>query len=263
MGQDERGPMKPMKLTFLGTGTSMGVPVAGGFGSELLDGDPRNERYRSSAWVQYNGASILIDTSPEFRLQTIRAGIKRIDLVLITHEHMDHVAGLDDLRAYNFAQKESIPLFTSPRAAESIRKRFDYMFGEDRYPEATSVDIHEIEEPFTWNGIRITPLPVNHGPIDIYGYRLGDLVYLTDTKRIPEPTKELIRGARTMVISGLRWAPPHPSHLTIPEAIELANELQVEETWLTHMNIQVNHRKVSSRLPAHVKLAYDQLTIEI
>ncbi|MEX0994172.1 MAG: MBL fold metallo-hydrolase [Balneolaceae bacterium] len=252
-----------MKLTFLGTGTSMGVPVAGGFGSEMMEGDPRNERYRCSAWVKTKKSSLIIDTSPEFRLQTIRTGIKHIDLVLITHEHMDHIAGLDDLRAYNYAQKESIPLFTSRRTASSIKQRFDYMFGENKYPGSTSIELNIIDKPFTFQDLHITPLSVNHGPIDILGFRINDLVYMTDTKEVPEQTKDLVKGARLMVLSGLRWGPKHPTHLTIPEAIEVADELEIPQTYLIHMNAYVNHKTSNRKLPDHVKLAYDQLTVEV
>ncbi|MEX2585305.1 MAG: MBL fold metallo-hydrolase [Balneolaceae bacterium] len=252
-----------MTITFLGTGTSMGVPVAGGFGSERLDNDPRNERYRCSAWIESEKSSVLIDTSPEFRLQTIRAGIRQIDLVLITHEHMDHIAGLDDLRSYNYAQNGPIPLYTSDRTAQSIRSRFDYMFGEDKYPGATSVDIDILDSPMQYRDLTITPLPVMHGNLDILGFRINDISYMTDTKQIPEQTKELVRGSRVLVLSGLRWDPPHPTHMTIPEAIKAADELEAEETYLIHMNSYVNHEETSRKLPKHVHLAYDQLTVTV
>lgn len=251
------------KLTFLGTGTSMGVPVAGGFDKHLISDDPKNERTRCSAWLQSNETSVLIDVSPEFRIQSIRAAIPRVDLVLITHEHMDHIAGLDDLRAYNFVQKSSIPLFTSRRTADSIRSRFDYMFGEHRYPGATDIEMEAIEKSCSYRDLRITPLPVHHGSLEIYGFRIGDLCYMTDTKHVPEETKRLIEGCHTLVVSGLRWEPDHPTHMIIPEAIDLAEEVNATETYLIHMNSQVEHGDTEERLPESIHLAYDQLSIEI
>jgi phosphoribosyl 1,2-cyclic phosphate phosphodiesterase len=252
-----------MKLTFLGTGTSMGVPVAGGFGSERLKGDPRDIRWRCSAWVQSEESSIVIDTGPEFRLQSIRSGLDTVDLVLITHEHMDHIAGLDDLRPFCFKQNQSIPLYTTETAAEAIRSRFDYMFGPNRYPGSTSLDIHVLERATEFKDVTIVPLPVNHGNVTVMGFRLNDLSYLTDVKSIPESTKELIRGSKVLVLSGLRWEPEHPTHLTIPEAAEIAEELEVPKTYLIHMNSYVNHEESNEKLPDHVQLAYDQLIVEV
>lgn len=241
----------------------MGVPVAGGFDRYRISDDPKNERTRCSAWLQSNEASVLIDVSPEFRIQSIRAAIPQIDLVLVTHEHMDHIAGLDDLRAYNFAQQSSIPLFTSRRTAESIRSRFDYMFGEGRYPGATEIDMDAIEESREFRDLTITPLPVHHGSLEILGFRIGDLCYMTDTKHVPDSTKQLIEGCHTLVVSGLRWEPEHPTHMTIPEAIALSSEVRASTTYLIHMNSQVEHRDTEEKLPDSIHLAHDQLTIEI
>lgn len=252
-----------MRLTFLGTGTSMGVPVAGGFGKEHIDGDPRNTRWRCSAWIETEESSIVIDTGPEFRLQTLRAGISQIDLVLITHKHMDHIAGLDDLRPFCYHQKQSIPVLTSRKSIEAIERRFEYMFGPDRYPGATSIDLEEITGTTTFRDVEITPLPVHHGNVNVLGFRINDISYLTDVKAIPDETKQLIRGSQVMVLSGLRWSRQHPTHLTIPEAVEIADELEIPKTYLIHMNSHVNHEEVSGKLPDHVNLAYDQLTVEV
>jgi len=252
-----------MKITFLGTGTSMGVPIAGGFGKDKLSGDPRNIRWRCSAWIRTPDASIIIDTGPEFRLQTLRSGITNIDLVLITHEHMDHIAGLDDLRPFCLKKNKTLPLYTTKEAGEAIKRRFEYMFGPNRYPGATSLDIQVLRKPVTFKDVTITPLPVKHGRVNVMGFRMNDISYLTDVKEIPEPTRKLIRGSRIMVLSGLRWEPEHPTHLTIPEARKLADEMNIPQTYLIHMNSYVNHEKSNRKLPEHVQLAYDQLTLEI
>lgn len=252
-----------MKLTFLGTGTSMGVPVAGGFGAERLKGDPRDIRWRCSAWIQTEQSSIVIDTGPEFRLQTIRAGLDHIDLVLITHEHMDHIAGLDDLRPFCYKQNQSIPVYTTAEAADAIHRRFEYMFGPNRYPGSTSLDIQIIERKAAFRDVEITPLPVKHGKVTVMGFRLNDISYLTDVKSIPASTKELIKGSEILVLSGLRWEPEHPTHMTIPEAAEAAEELNIPQTYLIHMNSYVNHEESNRRLPDHIQLAYDQLTVTV
>jgi len=252
-----------MKLTFLGTGTSMGVPVAGGFGQENMTNDPRNIRSRCSAWIQTENTSILIDAGPEFRIQSIRAKIKKIDHVLITHEHMDHVSGLDDLRAYNYVQKNPIPIYTSKQCIDSIKKRFDYMFGKNKYPGSTSLTLSEITDSTTLGDVKVTPLPCYHGNLKILGFRIGDLCYLTDVKDIPDSTKELIKGSKTIVLSGLRWEPQHPTHLTIPEAAELIKELDIPTGYLIHMNSYVDHETTNRKLPKNINLAYDQQVIEI
>ncbi|MEQ8524247.1 MBL fold metallo-hydrolase [Gracilimonas sp.] len=253
-----------MKITFLGTGTSMGVPVAGGFRREELAHDPRNERTRCSVWIQVKGKSILIDAGPEFRIQSIRARVKQIDHLLITHEHMDHISGIDDLRVYSYINKAPIPAYTSRQCIESIHKRFDYMFGEDKYPGSTSLDLREVTSSFTLaEGIKITPLPVKHGNLDILGFRVNDFSYLTDVKKISKETLELIKGSKVIALSALRWEPHHPTHLTIPEAVEILEGLNIPEAYLIHMNSYVDHEPTNKKLPENINLAYDQLVLEI
>ncbi len=251
-----------MKLTFLGTGTSMGVPVAGGFGFDRLSYDPRNTRTRCSVWVTSKKNSILIDAGPEFRLQSIRAGIKKIDYVLLTHEHMDHISGLDDIRAFNYVQKKPIPVFASSGCIKSIQNRFDYMFGENKYPGSTSLALNKITKSQMLGDIRVTPLPCNHGNLEVLGFKLNTLSYLTDVKEIPNSTKKLIKDSKVIVLSGLRWKPNHPTHLTIPEAVDIIEDLGIPRAYLIHMNSYVDHQKTNARLPDHIKLAYDQQVIE-
>lgn len=252
-----------MKVTFLGTGTSMGVPVAGGFRREKLAHDPRNERTRCSVWVQTQNQSILIDAGPEFRIQSIRAKLQNIDHLLITHEHMDHISGLDDLRVYSYLKKAPIPIYTSKSCIRSIKKRFDYMFGENKYPGSTSLDLKVAPEQFTLGDTTVTPLPVTHGSLDILGFRVNDFSYLTDVKHIPKETLDKIRGSKVMALSALRWEPEHPTHLTIPEAVTIIEELGIPEAYLIHMNSYVDHGPTNKKLPAHIKLAYDQQVLQI
>ncbi|SMO61814.1 MBL fold metallo-hydrolase [Gracilimonas mengyeensis] len=252
-----------MNITFLGTGTSMGVPVAGGFRRENLIHDPRNERTRCSVWVQTPEKSILVDAGPEFRIQSIRAKIQHIDHVLITHQHMDHISGIDDLRIFSYLNEEPIPAHANEECITSIKKRFDYLFGDNRYPGATSLDLHVATAPFSIGDVKVTPLPVLHGELEILGYRIDDFVYLTDVKYIPKKTKELIKGAKVIALSALRWAPEHPTHLTIPEAVEIIEELDIPKAYLIHMNSYVDHEPTNQKLPDHIRLAYDQQIIEI
>lgn len=241
----------------------MGVPVAGGFRRELLAHDPRNERTRCSVWIQSEGKSILVDAGPEFRMQSIRAKLQHIDHLLLTHEHMDHVAGLDDLRVYSYLNKAPIPVHASKNCIESVKTRFNYMFGEDKYPGSTSLDLIEAPETFMIGENKITPLPIKHGNLDILGFRINDFSYLTDVKHIPKKTKELIKGSKIIALGALRWKPKHPTHQTIPQAVEVIEEMEIPEAYLIHMNSYVDHELTNRKLPKHIKLAYDQLTVHI
>ncbi|MDR9417639.1 MBL fold metallo-hydrolase [Gracilimonas sp.] len=252
-----------MKITFLGTGTSMGVPVAGGFQREKIAHDPRNERTRCSVWIQSKGKSILIDAGPEFRIQSIKARIQHLDNLLVTHEHMDHVAGLDDLRVYSYINEAPIPVHASKRCIKAIKTRFNYMFGEDKYPGSTSLDLMEAPNKFYIGENKIVPLPIKHGDLDILGFRVNDFSYLTDVKSIPDYTKELIKGSKVIALGALRWEPDHPTHQTIPEAVDVINELGIPKAFLIHMNGYVDHEPSNRRLPNHINLAYDQMVIHI
>ena len=252
-----------MKLTFLGTGTSMGVPVAGGFMRDKLFHDPRNERSRCSVWIQTETLSFLIDVGPEYRLQSIRSGIKHIDFVLVTHEHMDHIGGLDELRMYNYINKGPISVYTTATSVQSIQSRFDYMFGDHKYPGSTSLNLSVIENPIQFEDVKITPLPVKHGDLDILGFRINDTAYLTDVSAIPDGTRQMIEGCSTIILSALRWEPAHPTHLTIPDAVEIIEQLGIPRGYLIHMNSYVDHEKTNKLLPSHIKLAFDMQTIEI
>ncbi len=250
-----------MKVTFLGTGTSMGVPVAGGFGHS--SDDPRDFRYRCSVWVRTDNISILIDIGPEFRLQTLRAGIKQIDLLLITHEHNDHVAGLDDLRPFNYHQNQVIPAYATQTCIDSILHRFHYMFEPGKVPGSVDIDLQLMERPLTVADVRITPLPAKHGELDILGFRINDFCYLTDVSDVPAETRALMKGAKVVVLSALRWGPLHPTHMTIPESVEVAKQIGAPQTYFVHMSSYVVHQETEDRLPKGINLAYDELTISV
>lgn len=241
----------------------MGVPVSGAFGLDLLK-DARDFRYRCSIWIQYNGLSIVVDTGPEFRLQTIRAGIKHIDLLLFTHEHNDHVIGLDDLRPYNHMQKGPIHALASESCMQSIKRRFYYMFEPEKTPG--SVDLEFVSEAWIkekYPTLDLEILPVDHTYTNVWGYRIGDFSYVTDAKRIPDYTMHKLEGSKILVLNALRWSPPHPTHFTIPEAVEIAERVGAEKTYLIHMNSYVTHAETEHKLPNNIHLAYDTLELEL
>lgn len=253
-----------MIIQLLGTGTSMGVPTAGNFSYVGHTGDPRDVRMRCSAWIQVQGTHILIDVGPDFRQQTIISGLNHIDALLITHEHMDHIMGLDDLRPFCYKKKKPIPAFMSPTAKKAILARFDYMFEPNKTPGSVDLDITTVSnEPFLMNDIKIIPIPIFHGAMHVLGYRIGGFTYLSDVNHIPPSSLELIKGSDLLVMSALRWSPKHPTHFTIPEAVSIIESLNVKQAYLIHVSSDVIHEHTNGQLPNSIRLAHDMMRIEL
>ncbi|UZD24008.1 MBL fold metallo-hydrolase [Algoriphagus halophytocola] len=254
-----------MRVTFLGTGTSQGVPVIGCACPVCQSLDFRDKRFRSSIHIQIGDTSLVIDTGPDFRTQMLRAGITHLDAVLYTHEHKDHTAGLDDIRPFNFRQQKDMPIFAKKQVLEQIQREFSYIFTGKRYPGVPQVETVEISDrPFTLAGITITPIPVFHYKLPIFGFRIGDFTYITDTNYIPEESLKLLEGTKTLVLNALQ-KDPHISHFTLEEAIEMAQKIGAEETYFTHISHKLGlHHSVDQELPEGIALAYDglQLTLD-
>lgn len=252
-----------VELTFLGTGTSNGVPIIGCGCPVCTSNDPRDRRGRTSAVVRFSGRTILIDTAPELRLQAIAAGLSGIDAVLFTHAHADHVGGLDDLRRFNELAQAHLPVYADPPTAATLRERFAYAF-VDQFPfygGKPDLTLHQFDGPFNVFGRTIVPIPVKHGRWTVQGFRFGPLVYLTDAKEIPPSSLELMRGADVIVLNALRER-PHPTHLSIDESLTILAELAPRRAYLVHMTHEVSHAAASATLPPNVELAYDGLTVQ-
>lgn len=244
-------------LLILGSGTSTGVPMIGCHCPVCRSVDPRNQRSRCSALIRCDGMHILIDTAPDLRFQALREGLQKIDAVLYTHTHADHVHGIDELRAFNLRDQQSIPLYGSPECVATLQQGFPYIFGpEEHGGYRPRLRLEPITGPFAVGRIPIIPLPILHGADQVLGYRLGDLAYLTDCNRVPAATCAALSGIRTLVIDALRFS-PHPTHFTIPEAIAFSRELGVDRTVLTHLTHDVDAGQHGSSLPAGIELAYD------
>src|SRR5437762_6262369 len=249
-----------MIVTFLGTGTSTGVPVVGCRCRVCTSDDPRDKRLRQSVKIESGGKYFLIDTTPDLRLQLLRDPIPRLDFILYTHSHSDHLMGLDDIRPFNFRQRETIHAFASPSTAKAVRRAFSYIWDDTQIGGGKpQLELHEIDGPFTHAGVDITPLPVCHGDWTILGFRIGAFAYITDTNGIPDATMRLLHGVEELALDGLRPAPRHPTHFTIAEAVECAQRIGARRTWLIHLTHEVDHATVEAGLPAGGRLAYDGL----
>ena len=251
-----------MRLTILGSGSSHGSPVIGCTCETCTSDDPRNERYRASALVEVAGRAFLIDTGPELRLQALRADIRRIDAVLYTHFHADHVHGLDDLKAFNAALGGPLPCYGNAQTDASLRERFDYAFvGTPWVGLIPHLTFEVVEETFDLLGVAVTPIDLQHGRIRSHGWRIGGLAYLTDANAIPPESLAKLHDLDLLVIDGLRPR-PHPTHFSIDEAVEVATLLRPRRTLLTHMNHNVEYTRESADLPDGVSLAYDGMVID-
>jgi len=252
------------KITVLGSGTSVGVPTLGCHCSVCTSSDPRDNRMRPSILVSYDGHNVLIDTTPDFRTQALRAGINRIDAALFTHSHADHVMGLDDLRPFNFRQQTRIPIFAAPDTMAAIQRVFPYIFdGLKKESNVPQLDARIMDgAPIELFGLEFVPVPILHGSQPIHGFRFGRAAYLTDHSTIPEASMEMLRDLDVLFLDALRYK-PHPTHSTVDQSVRTAGELGAKVTYLTHICHDLGHERAESLLPSHVRLAYDGLEIAV
>lgn len=251
-----------LRFTFLGTGTSSGVPMIACGCAVCTSPDKRDKRLRSSILVESATTTLVVDTTPDFRYQMLRIGAKKLDAVLFTHPHKDHIAGLDDVRAFNFFQQRDMPLYGNSLTLDAVMRDFAYAFADKKYPGVPELELNEITlEPFFIGDVPVTPVQVWHLKMPVYGYRFGDLTYITDANRIDESEKEKIRGSKVLIVNALRHE-KHISHYNLQEAIDLVNELQIPEAYFTHISHQLGkHRVIEKELPPGVYLGYDGLVV--
>jgi phosphoribosyl 1,2-cyclic phosphate phosphodiesterase len=258
-----------VKLTFLGTGTSFGIPVIGCACAVCVSSDPRNRRLRHGLLLEADSGTLLVDTPPELRLQMLAAGVGRVDAVFLTHPHADHVHGIDDLRVFSVHGRSSLPLHVAAEYDRELRDRFDYFLGPDAasLPGTTIPGVELVlfqdRDEVEAAGIPLRVIGYPHGAYTSYGFRTGDLAVIVDAKRVPEDAWDLLVGVRTLVINALWFGKLHPTHFTIEEAVAVGERIGAEQTWLTHLTHKVDHAEAESRLPSDVRPAYDGLTVDV
>ena len=254
-----------MKVTFLGTGTSQGIPVIACDCEVCTSPNKHDKRLRVSVLIEEQGKSLVVDAGPDFRYQMLRAGVRHLDALLFTHEHKDHVAGLDDIRAFNFKQQSEINVYADLRVQQALKQEFHYIFSEAKYPGIPRLELHEIraDQLFSVAGIDIIPISVMHYKLPVFGFRIGDFTYVTDAKTIDAANIAKMRGSKIVVINALQKE-SHISHLTFEEAVNLAGDIGAEQTYLTHISHRLGtHEEVSKELPLGIQLAYDGLVLEL
>lgn len=254
--------MTAATLEFLGSGTSQGVPVIGCTCNVCRSADPKDKRLRASALVRYAGLNILVDCGPDFRTQALRAGIRQLDAILLTHEHMDHIGGLDDTRALQWTLGWEPEIWCEQRVLDALRKTFHYVFKEEVYPGVPTWHIHVIDErPFIIKGVEIIPVRCMHGKMPILGYRFGNIAYLTDVSAIADQEMEKLRGLDAVTINCVMRT-PHHSHFSLPQALDFLEKVGAKESYITHISHYLGtHSTLESELPPHVHAAYDGLVI--
>lgn len=253
-----------MKITFLGTGTSQGVPVIACDCKTCQSDDPRDKRLRTSLLLETEKAIIVFDAGPDFRQQMLREKVTHIDAIVLTHEHKDHIAGMDDVRAFNYKTRDAIDIFAEERVLKEIRREYSYVFAEQQYPGIPKMRLNEINtENFSIKGLEIIPVRVMHFRLPILGFRIGDFAYITDANSVPEESKEKLYGVKYLVVNALRKE-KHISHFNLYEAINFIREISPRQAYITHISHQMGlYRDVSKELPPEIKLAFDGLSIEI
>jgi len=253
-----------VRITFLGTGTSQGVPMIACTCRVCSSADPRDKRLRSSVLLEVDGKNIVIDTTPDFRMQMLQARVRHLDAVLITHSHKDHIAGMDDVRAFNYFQQSPIDIYATHAAQEVITREFAYAFAEVKYPGVPDIRLNTVDEqPFDVKGVEVIPIRVWHYKMPVLGFRIGDFTYITDANRIQDEEKAKIKGSAILVLNALRKE-PHISHFSLDEALALADELSVPQVYFTHISHQMGlHAEVNQQLKPGRALAYDGLVLEI
>jgi len=251
-----------LKITFLGTGTSSGIPMIACNCEVCTSTDKKDNRLRASILVQSSTTTIVVDTTPDFRYQMLREKVKKIDAVLFTHPHKDHIAGLDDIRAFNYFQQSSINIYANTLTQEALKKEFSYIFAEKKYPGIPEIDLRTIDrQPFVIGDITIIPIPVWHLHMPVLGFRFGDFTYITDANKIEAEERKKITGSKIMVLNALREK-KHISHFNLAEAIEIIQQLKVPEAYFIHLSHQIGkHQDVEKNLPAGIHLAYDGMVL--